>query len=449
MGYLLPCSESLSLLAEWFTRWRQGASLFESAPDSRALGIDSNSLDPDRSNFSWSLMHFRRQSRMRSRESLSRVFSEESSTMRLATLAREWDVQFAMPSSAGTAGLRPFSKMLEGLEEIAPLRFQPYQNDDMPSYLDKLRRWLAQFPAGEQPYAFILALKLLYVTGKQMEVLERQLFECHIRRHLLEAAIVRKGLLTHDYCSALAFLEAEMDLTLFVPNSDSSPLNSFVHLNAAHFADRTRRRLVGPEVAFWVYPSERARSAGTPQIRRLASEFGDQVLQKDALVQGKERLIVLEDFAGTGSDITKSLRQIERANLPVREVLVCLLVATEAAVARVRALCHQLSATSGRSYGLEVSLVLPHKSRCFGGPEPSYLDEWPSIGEVSEKIRGISERVFLDRLQGPLKSHNQHGFGNLALAFAFYSNCPDNTLPLIWATHGDWYPLFRRASRIL
>jgi hypothetical protein len=372
--------------------------------------------------------------------------------MKLASLVAGWDNEYeAQFGTDALQGLekRPFGRMLEGLHEIAPLRFQPYQNDSMPSFMEKLRVWLAQFEAEDQPVAFLVAMKLIFVTQKQLDVLGRRLFEQHIRKRFLETIILKHRLRPYDFSSAVRHLNEEMDETLFIPNSDSSRINDFVHVNSRYFKDRARRRLTGPEVAHWVHPSSMADAKLPEQERRVAKRFGRIVAKRDRLLRNKKRIVVLEDFSGTGSDLAGTLEKLARLDFSVSEILVGVLMATEKAMTDLRELCRELSGTGARIYDIEASMILPQSLRCFGGPARSYLEMNPEMPGISEKLKSISEKLYRLKFSRALEPHDRHGFGGLALAFAFYTNCPDNSLPMIWLPLDDWHPLFPRASRII
>jgi hypothetical protein len=372
--------------------------------------------------------------------------------MKLASLVNSWDDEYERQISDDAdleeSERRPYSKMLDGLHEIAPLRFQPYQNDLMLSFMEKLRMWLSQFKEEEQPIAFLVAMKLIFVTQKQLEVLSRRLFEQHIRRRFLEAIIRERGLKSFDFTSAMRFLGREMDKTLFIPNSDSSNINAFVHVNSPYFKDRTRRRLTGPEVAYWVHPVVLSESLSDPE-RAVVADFQGIVANKDKLLKGKKRLVVIEDFSGTGSDLKTTLRNLSKLNIEVSEVIIGVLMATQEAVGELKAICSQLSSDGRRLYDIETSMVLPQNLRCFNGPEQSYLESNPTISGAADRLKTISEKLYRDKFFSEIDPQNKHGFGGLALAFAFYTNCPDNSLPMLWTSAGNWHPLFPRSSRVI
>jgi len=372
-------------------------------------------------------------------------------TVDLAHLVSDWDREFEskLPANATMDARRPYNRILEPLYTVMRLRFQPYQNDSMPLFLEKLAAWVAQFPSGDQPIAFLLASRIVFVTQHQFESLQRRLFRAHIQRHLLNSIIMRRSLRAHDYIEARHFLDEEMDATLFVPNSDSSHLNSFVHVNAEAFRDREARSLVGPEVTFWTYPTLRA-AAASADISAACLTFEQKVLASDRHVVGKRRLVVLEDFSGTGSDLLGVVDALAASSLPFDEVVIAPAIATQHALDSLQARIRQL-AKPGR-YVTMAAQVLPHSLRCFDGPGTSYLDTGAPIPNLSAEVKRLSAEAYsrhFASLTPPLPPVYQHGYGPLALAFVLFANCPDNSLPMIWKGCQTWSPLFRRVSRHL
>jgi hypothetical protein len=371
--------------------------------------------------------------------------------MNLAQAVIQWDDDHAAAASIGAPPehLRPFGKLLDGLRVTAPLRFHPYQNDIHDNYLEKLNRWLDCFEPEDRPLAFFLASKVVFVTLKQFEALQRRLFEHHIRRLMLDSAIARRSLSPFDYKAAELYLTEEMDTTLFVANSDSSPLNAFTHVNSARFTDRASRRLVGPDIRFWVYPAERRGDPLSTDQQAALDDYENKVLATDGRLWGKTRLVVLEDFSGTGSDMLTTLNLIHESPFPVHEVCLALVMCTQHAFGLLMDRCAKLNALGSRTYSVHAALILPESFRCFDGPDKSYLADSPAFPDAPQQLKALADKVYAQHFTGKLPAEATYGFGKLALAFVFYSNCPDNTLPLLWSEIGSWYPLFRRASRII
>jgi hypothetical protein len=380
------------------------------------------------------------------------------STFDLAVAVQDWDREYAAGLPSGTQPIpRPYSERLHIQIQVAHLRYQPFQNDAVQAYRSKLQAWLAQIPDEFQKYAFLLATRVVFITARQFEALQRQLFSRGVRRVLLDSAIARHGLPPLSYNEASRYLDEEMDATMFVGNSHSSALSTFAHVNDPYFHDRGRRHLLGPDIGFWIYPRKRlGEPTPSASVTQAALRFETEVLATDKHLQGKSRLVVLEDFAGTGEDLHKNLQLLTQSTLPIREVVLAPIIITEYARVRLTEECHHASSAT-RKYSLQCAYELPEKFRCFDSPYApcpspaiSFLDGEDPVPDLSAQIRRLADHVHPTHFEphGFLAKHS-HGFGGLALAFAFHSNSPDNSLPLLWSNAGGWYPLFRRASNYL
>src|SRR5205814_1534642 len=135
---------------------------------------------------------------------------------------------------------------------------------------------------------------------------------------------------------------------------------------------------------------------------------------------------------------------------PLKEVVVAPVLATERAFKRLTDLTRRLST---HRYRVMTAEVLPEKLCCFGGRSVSYLNGHEPIADLSSLVKQLSDDVYALHFADPsagLSPDHRHGFGKLALAFVMFSNCPDNSLPLIWKRTKTWpHPLFQRVSRIL
>jgi hypothetical protein len=76
--------------------------------------------------------------------------------------ALDWDRDYeaSLPADVGMEHRRPYSSIFDPLPIIAAIRFQPYQNDTLPSYLAKLQNWVGQFREEDRRFAFLLASKV-------------------------------------------------------------------------------------------------------------------------------------------------------------------------------------------------------------------------------------------------------------------------------------------------
>jgi hypothetical protein len=375
----------------------------------------------------------------------------------LPSAALRWDVEYAATLTTPVPeDSRPYFTLLDNLRRTAFLRYQPYQNDILPDYFSKLIRWLPQFPESDQSSAFLLATKIVFITLRQFESLQRHLFCSKIRRLLLDSVLQSRGLPAFNYSQAIPFLNDEMNATLFVGNSDSSHINDFVHINSDFFADRSARNLVGPDVRFWTYPQERMPGLNATE-RVVAEDFETSVLKSDHQLRGKRRLVVIEDFSGSGSDLKDTIDLLRTSTLPFEDVVIAPVLITAAARERLEAHCTKAS-QPGKRFSLTFAFELGHKFRCFATPVrplpvASYLSGGVPQPDLHKRVLAISDWAYVTHFQhapgSTIENDSRHGFGGLALAFAFYTNIPDNSLPLLWTETSTFAPLFKRASRIL
>lgn len=364
----------------------------------------------------------------------------------LNDLVHAWDRDFesTLPLGAPLSLRRPYARVLGTLRGVRAARFEPYRNDPPAShFIEKLAAWLEQFEQSEQQAAFLLASNVIFITSRQFENLLSDLYRRHIRRALLEHVIDRRSLRPHDYAGALAHIDEELSRTIFVGNSDSSPTKAFIHKNADELGDYEAKRLVGP-IALWTFPPL---PSGTVPGRRVRG-WTDALSSPSGLTNGKTRLVILEDFSGSGSDLLSTLEAVSHSRHSFDDVHVATAVATDKAQERLLAKCHELFVRDGKRYHCHASLTLQHQTSCFDGPVPSYLDDSGSpLPGLSVRVRQISTRLFDERFSKHLPDSARHGFGGLALAAALYANCPDNSLPLLWTTSDGWRPLYKRVSR--
>jgi hypothetical protein len=376
-------------------------------------------------------------------------------SIELHEAVERWDRDYEanLPPDAPMARRRPFARTLEPLTDVAAIRFQPYENDALPSFLEKLAIWISQFPEPDQKLAFLIASRVVFTTRTQFQSLQRRLYRTLIQRRLLDAVIAERSYAAFDYGKAAPHLTEEMDRTLFVPNTDSSQINSFVHINAKEFADREKRKLVGPAIPFWTYPAARMMSAtASAEVKRIAGEFAQNVLKTDEHLRGKTRLVVIEDFSGTGSDLSVTAHRLAQAALPVAEVVLAPVVSTQRAFRRLYKACLRLTKSTGCRFVINSAQVLPFRLQCFDGPEPSYLDDQDTVPDLSKHAERLSSALFLKEFQTAtptLPTKHMHGFGGLALAFSMFTNCPDNSLPMFWKGTDSWKALFPRVSRYI
>jgi hypothetical protein len=169
--------------------------------------------------------------------------------------------------------------------------------------------------------------------------------------------------------------------------------------------------------------------------------LGDQKqVQQFILDSGIKRLVLLEDFVGSGSQMLAGIRFAASLGTPL-DILVVPLV-----------LCPEGGRT-GRDVvatfnNVRFSPVLELTAENFVAvtPNPSELPLFSSIRNLALGLyASVSDRQPPD---DAVKPYGPFGFARTGSLSVPYANCPDNTLPLIHHSSQTWKPLFPRATRI-
>ena len=155
-----------------------------------------------------------------------------------------------------------------------------------------------------------------------------------------------------------------------------------------------------------------------------------------------ERVIFIDDFCGTGQQITKmggdTLPHLRRAadNIGVKlDIWYLTLLATSHGLNTVEqtGLFQQVQSLSVLDATYR---VFDHSSQYFRDP-PDYVDK----SECEEIMSYYGNRILVNA---------PFGYGNSQLLLGFHHNVPDNTLPVIWAETSLpwWRPIFERSHKL-
>ena len=166
-----------------------------------------------------------------------------------------------------------------------------------------------------------------------------------------------------------------------------------------------------------------------PQWRTLR-QFGSAVKVRDFLQERQlERIVLLEDFVGSGRQVREVLVFAMAQLVPDVPVLFVPLVISALGLANLRPLSNQYPLLQ-----IQPTLVIPTRVHVRERPDPEEPDFVRSIRPVIVKTRG--------RFQ----SH-PFGFEGLGTLVVTHANTPNNTPPLVWREEGGWTGLFPRVSR--
>jgi hypothetical protein len=154
-----------------------------------------------------------------------------------------------------------------------------------------------------------------------------------------------------------------------------------------------------------------------------------------------QRLVIVDDFVGTGRTACRRLKEHRAAVSKATE-----LTGRPAALATICGFESGIVAVQGVIDALElpieiaVAFELDRASSCF--------DEASSVFVDSEE-RLVARRL-VDELARSMGSDEPLGTGDLQALVVFEHNCPNNSLPVLWKTSDGmpWNPLFPRITTV-
>ncbi|WP_133499027.1 phosphoribosyltransferase-like protein [Cognatilysobacter terrigena] len=272
----------------------------------------------------------------------------------------------------------------------------------------KLAAWLASENDDENRKLMFRLLNHMSFFGEQeLTSMYRTVYSRNVMDWILSTSDI--DLLHPD---APRMISEEIAETCFVAVTDSFNLGDFIRVNAiAGVSRRITFSSINP----------------APTAENFKADY----------LQGRSRLVLLEDFVGSASQVMDTVQFAAQLGAPQPKVLFSPLVICPAGDRSATSLAAQYSHLS-----YEPVLALP--SRDFITPlldprSPAVFEEFRQLARtVHPKVRGSG----WPHDYGPL------GYRDTGALVVKYDNCPDNTLPLI---HHDsstpWSALFLRVSR--
>lgn len=277
-----------------------------------------------------------------------------------------------------------------------------------PDFWQRLESWLDNVAEADQKVLFRLLRHLFFIGPKELDNLYRVAYNEHVSHWLINQLGLTLDDPTLDEQLAIALNE-----TWFCPITDSMRINAFYHLN--HITGSNLR----PD---WFSLAELGSTA------RIGTYVADQ---------GIRRIVLLEDFVGSGSQIEPSVTFA--ATLPANLPVLCLpLILCPSGVTN-------LNAWQAAHANLTCDSVLRLGPTDFIGSNPV-----PNEPAIYAEIRPVAITSFNTmQTSGPHPQlYTPFGFQGTGGLVVLSTNCPDNTLPLIHFNVSTWNALFPRASRL-
>lgn len=320
---------------------------------------------------------------------------------RLRALLRTW----ALQDSNGEDSLFAVN---DAVQYLAKKVFDDYEPSQFDRFEDRLDRWLGNVESETDKQSLFKLLHHLFFVGRpEFESLCRAALHGPITRWLVDT----QNLDIADPTIATNISAAISD-TWFCPITDSMRINSFLKVN--NLDGKSHR----------------------PDWRSLG-RFGDPEKVRDYIKKNSiRRIVLLEDFVGSGTQMRSAVNFAAKSSFGV-PILVCPLIVCPAGDRVGGDLALQYADVSYEPVmHVPENLLIRHEA---GEGEP------PLYSNIRDLI--LREKVRLAEPEPDEESRKYHGFKNTGAVIALYSNCPNNTLPIIHDQTEHWDALFPRIRR--
>ena len=171
-----------------------------------------------------------------------------------------------------------------------------------------------------------------------------------------------------------------------------------------------------------------------PDWRSLRQFGSEDKIRRYLTDQGIDRIVLLEDFIGSGDQMKKAVEFAVTFGMPVLVV--------------PRVIC---------PIGAQVGPLLSSQNPTVTFSPVISLQEAAFITAVArpneEPLFDELRLIAIDMFNGlpadeQVDVYTAFGFRGTGSLVVMYTNCPDNTLPLVHHNSAAWKPLFPRASRL-
>jgi hypothetical protein len=307
---------------------------------------------------------------------------------------------------------RSINSQLNFLSEALFHDYEPEQGAN-PDFRSRLQNWLANVDGQDKKTLFKLLPHIFYLGNKEFNNLLRVAYNEIIARWIID----KDNIKLDDLSIAQQELKNSITRCWICPITDSMDINSFYHINNV------------PGNIDW-----------RPQWYNVNETWNtmSQGLVNFIKKEGLEKLVLLEDFVGSGSQIEQTIHHIMALNLGI-PVLLLPIMNCPTGVNRFNNLQNQYPDLTYKS-------VLELSKQCFVFPSP-YHDELPAIQNTRELIQRVYLKTSNGVSPGNGKPYSPFGYRDTGGLLVKYSNTPDNSIPIIHHESSTWVPLFKRHSR--
>ena len=347
-------------------------------------------------------------------------------------LVKEWDLSGDTDLPGGTSKYTQIANQLEYFAKTEWKKYVPtwasqqYSHD----YMHRLAGWIGNLDDDdERKILFEYAARIAYFTDEDFFSLYNSAYHGPISRWVIDQARLKFN--DPNYVQQF---RSEMQKTWFCPVTDSMLINEFYKVNGIQNA--------GERFQF-----DTLATLGANQQNIL--EVNKQMQSK-----GLARLVLLEDFVGSGSQVTPgiewALNHLKINSQPVPTLFAPLIVCSKGAT-DLRHACHRISASSPGLFSFCPILELTSADALGPGRDLAATSSDPLLPKIEALAKSTFPRVAGKTLVPSNEApYGPFGFADIGCSIVHRLNAPDNSLPLIHhkPKTGTWKPLFPRIARV-
>ncbi len=325
----------------------------------------------------------------------------------------QWVNEWAIAS--GDHSFRDINSQMNFFSKELFHDYQPTQSVAF-SFKSRLENWLSNLNSDEdRKTLFKILPHIFYVGNKEFINLFRVAYDEIIAKWLIDV----NNISFDNIGDAKTQIDDSLRECWICPITDSLNINSFFHIN----------NIPGNGWNEWKpqwYTIERG--------NHLWNTYRDYIVDN-----GIRKLILLEDFVGSGSQVSGVVDFVMNQRLDLDVLLIPLINCTTGHKSFI-----DLETRHDR---LKYQAVLKPSNNCF-------VTRMQVTGEPDdfEQFRDLLQRCYLQvsnniPQSGLLKPYSPYGYRETGGLIVMYSNTPDNTIPAIHWNSDTWNPIFPRHSR--
>lgn len=339
-----------------------------------------------------------------------------------ADLAVRWDGE-SPPSDPRALSFNETHKLLDFLDRE---HYHQYIPTAGPEYDDFQTRFALCLDAisgeDDRKLFFRFAPRITFLGRQEFIQLYRSSFSGPITRWIIDET-------QRDFLDPALYDQLPLEAhrhTWYCPLTDSMPISEFHHANHLGGVD------LRPD---W-------RSLAAFADAKLVENFMANQSDAQGLPAPLRRLVVLEDFVGSGTQMRTSAPgqhggalDFAARSLPSIPILFVPLVICPEGLRAAEQL-----ATIHSNLRIAPILVLGEQDMVVTSSDPLFI-------EVRKLAQRLHQQVVGDGAEAP-RPYDIFGFANTGATVVLHHNTPANTLPLLQHQSSTWRPLFPRSARI-